>query len=562
MRFFSFFLGISFVASSFAALAQDIDSRILLTVDGRRVEAGEFVRMYRKSLEPGKTEDPAKYLEQFIVFKLKVADAIHAGIDTTISFRNELGGYRQQLAQGYLTDNKTRELFIENALKRSLTEVSASHILVGINAAATPSDTLASFNKAVQIRERIIAGEPFETLAATLSDDPSARINMGNLGYFTVFQMISPFEEAAYTLKPGEISQPVRTPYGYHIIKVNGRRNSQGKVRVAHIMKAAPPGSDSVKTADAEAAIRDIYEKLKKGASFKTLATEFSDHKESALKGGELNWFGTGEIISEFAEAAIALKDTGSYTEPVRTPYGWHIIKLLERKPPLSQEEARSSIESRISSEYLAELSRKAFIENLKKTYNFRINSEVTNWFVKNTDSLILKGNGKFNRKKIPAGNVYTFSDRSLTAREFADYTEKKGYSDNSADAPGFVQTLLEQKSSEQLLSYENSLLEKKYPEFRYLMNEFHDGILLFEISGRKVWNRVSSDTAGLNNYYERQKSLLRPEPSGIDEVREQIMKGYQDFLESEWVEQLKQRYAVKVNEAVKEEVFRSLKDE
>ena len=223
--------------------AQDLNNKILMTIGGDKIQAGEFIRMYKKSIEPGKTLDIDSYLQQFIIFKLKVADALNEGSDTTKAFRNELSGYRTQLAQNYLTDTQTKDKLLQKAYQRSLTEINAWHILVALAPEASPADTLKAWQKASDIRERIIKGESFEQVARGTSDDQSVKMNGGNLGYFTVFQMIMPFEDAAYSLKKGAISEPVRTPYGYHIIKVTDKRPSKGRIKVAHIMKAVPPGT-------------------------------------------------------------------------------------------------------------------------------------------------------------------------------------------------------------------------------------------------------------------------------------------------------------------------------
>src|SRR5665647_3815357 len=198
--------------------AQDLNKIILMTVNGDKIQAGEFIRMYKKSKEPGNTLDIDTYMQQFTVFKLKVADALNEEYDTTASFRNELNGYRNQLAQNYLTDIQTKDKLLQKAYQRSLTEINAWHILVALPQEASPEDTLKAWQKASDIRERIIKGEPFESVARGTSDDMSVKINGGNLGYFSVFQMIMPFEDAAYSLKKGAISLPVRTPFGYHII--------------------------------------------------------------------------------------------------------------------------------------------------------------------------------------------------------------------------------------------------------------------------------------------------------------------------------------------------------
>jgi peptidyl-prolyl cis-trans isomerase SurA len=626
-----------------------------MTVDGNKIQAGEFIRMCNKSTEQGKKLDIDGYLQQFIVFKLKVADALSEGYDTTRSFRNELSGYRNQLAQNYLTDTQTKEKLLQKAYQRSLTEINAWHILVAMPPEASPEDTLKAWKKANDIRERIMKGEPFESVARGTSDDKSVKINGGNLGYFSTFQMIMPFEDAAYNLKKGAVSMPVRTPFGYHIIRVADKRPSKGRIKVAHIMKAVPPGTDDKEAKKAEDEINNIYIKLQGGASFAELAKKYSDHKESAIKGGELEWFGTGETISDFAEAAFAISDTGQYTKPVHSLYGWHIIKLLAKKTPGTFEESRSFLESKINQSYLNSISKKSFIEKLKKEYNFHINQDAYNWFIGQTDTMVIQGLKKYDRTSIPEGNLYSFASQYITTNEFADYIEKRGSMVVTKDSSVFINRLIDIRASDHLISYENSVLEKKYPEFRYLMNEFHDGMLLFEISGKNVWNRVSNDSSGLRGYYEEHKNnwlsrrgieakiyMLKSPGSGqllaeefkkyshkpdlddillkkfnkkndtllfikestwfkgdnpeidkiewisgphsftsegfpsvihikrvieasalkFDDVQGEVMTGYQEFVESEWIKQLNKKYSVKIDNLVLDEVKKNLKNE
>jgi peptidyl-prolyl cis-trans isomerase SurA len=635
--------------------AQELNDKILMTVAGKDIPAGEFIRMFKKSQEPGKLSDVDEYLQQFIVFKLKVADAIQEGYDTTLAFRNEFKGYRNQLAQNYLTDTEAKEKLLQKAYKRSLTEINAWHILVACSADAKSEDTLAAWQKAMDIKERITKGESFEVVARGTSDDPSVKINGGNLGYFTVFQMIMPFEDAAYNLKTGAISDPVRTPYGYHIIRIADKRPARGKILVAHIMKASPPGMSENTGKQAEEEINRIYQELLAGASFSELAKKYSDHKESAANGGKLNWFGTGEVISDFSEAAFNIPDTGKFTAPVRTPYAWHIIKLLDKRPPGSFEETRSYLESKINQSYLNSLSKKSFVDKLKSEYKFRLNQPAYDWFVENTDTLIIRGLAKYNREDIPAGNLYSFANQHLTTNQFATFLERRGSMIVTDDPGNFIRQSFDAMVSDQMIRYENSNLEKKYPDFRYLMNEFHDGILLFDISGKKVWNRVSEDSTGLRDYYEQHKNeyltrkgivakiytlkspdkekafysaykkyapkpgtddlmlakfnkqndsvliikegkwyagdnpeldriewkegveyelinnlpsiiviskVMEPEPLPFKDVRGEMMSGYQDYLENEWVKQLKTSYTVKVDESVLEEVKKTLGNE
>jgi peptidyl-prolyl cis-trans isomerase SurA len=638
-----------------AVNAQALNDKVLMTVAGKEVTAGEFVRMYKKSFEPGKTGDIDNYLQLYVIFKLKVADAVSEGIDTTRAFRTELDGYRNQLAQNYLTDTQTKEKLLQKTYQRYLTEINAWHILVNCPEGAKPQDTLNAWQKSSDVRERIITGENFEQVARGTSDDPSVKINGGNLGYFTVFQMIMPFEDAAYNLKKGAISQPVKTPYGYHIIKVVDKRPSRGKILVAHIMKVSPPGTGEKEAKEAEELINDIYKQLQEGASFSELAKQYSDHKESAVRGGKLDWFGTGELIPELSEAAFSIPDTGKYSKPVRTIYAWHIIKLLDRRAPGTFEEARSFLESKINQSYLNSLSKKSFVEKLKKEYNFRINQTAYKWFVDNTDTLIIRGLAKYDKAAVPSGYLYSFSNQHLTTKDFASYIERRGSMIVTDNPEYFISQSVDARISDQIVKYENSVLEKKYPDFRYLMTEFHDGILLFEISGRKVWNRVQEDSLSLRKYYDEHKQnfltrkgleakiytlrsekgakklasayrkysrkpdcdrlmlekfnknndsllvinegkwysgdnpqidkinwvpgvhsleignfpslaavsrVLEPVPLPFEEVQGEMMTGYQEYLENEWIRQLKEKYTVKINNLVLDEIKNNLKNE
>jgi len=646
---------IAVISSFYTCPAQYNDKKVLMTVAGRDAEAGEFVRMYRKSIDPSNKTNIEEYLDQFIAFKLKVAEAIEKGYDTTLAFHNELNGYRSQLAQSYLTDPYVKENLLDKARERYPTEVNASHILISCRPDASPDDTLKAFNRAVETRYRILNGELFDKVARDVSEDRSVGINGGTIGYFTIFQMVRPFEDAAFTLPVGSVSMPVRTVYGYHIIRVNDKRPSGGKIRVAHIMKAAPQGSDEKTIKQAETEINEIYSRLKNGESFGKLAAELSDHRESAKKGGEMNWFGTGEIIADFAEPAFAIKDTGDYTKPVRTAYGFHIIKLLERKPQIPWDEMKPLFEARLNQSDIDAQGKRSFIARLKKEYSFRINQEIHDWFVQNTDSLIITGKNRFDTKKLPDGNIFTYADRYLTARDFASFLEKRPVPYNTKNPGYYIDSSIDAASSEEIMRYENSILENKYPDFRYLMAEFHDGILLFDISSDKIWNRIQDDTTGLLNYYKSNKdkflspvsiegrlftlndksgekklasafrkygrlpdcdekmkkkfntakdTLLkisdRKWPAGIDpeidsltwtkgihhfirdgfpsilkiekvndpvplpfaEVQAEVISGYQDWLTEKWVKQLKEKYNVKVDSTVYEEVRKELADD
>jgi len=500
-------------------LSGQSDSTILLRVNNHDVTLREFVRLYDKSNTISEKTSIDDYMSQFIIFRLKVEQAMAEGMDTTEAFRKEFASYRNQLAKNYLTDNEAREKLLEDIYSRLLTEINAWHILVSFQPDASPADTLEAYKKSLEIRARIIAGEQFENVARGGSDDPSVVLNGGNLGYFTAMQMIRPFEDAAYGLKEGELSMPVRTPYGYHIIKVSDKRPSLGKIKVAHIMKSVPPGATEEAWNKAAEEINGILKKLKEGSSFSDLAKSESDHLESSVRGGEIDWFRTGDIVPEFSQASFSLQKNGDISPPVKTSYGWHVIKRIDRQPIGSFEENRAYIESRLSVGSINDLARNSFVNKLKEEYNFSLNNMKLNQILSLTDSLFVNSSRKFYRSLLPPGNLYTYRGGSLKCLDFALLIERNFDALNGTNTSQLINNLLENNIAETLIAYEDSNLEDKYPEFRYLVKEFHDGMLLFEINSREVWNKPYTDTVGLNQFYAENHDKFMTTPSAMAKV-------------------------------------------
>jgi peptidyl-prolyl cis-trans isomerase SurA len=508
------FLVILSLLISGAQLFCQTDERILIRINDTGITAEEFIRLYTKNTGVDDQPDFDNYFNQFIIFRLKVAQAIEEGIDTTSSFKREFEGYKSQLARNYLTDNEAREKLLKEVYSRLQFEVNAWHILIECRPEATPDDTLTAYKKAMEVRVRLLQEEPFEIVARAVSDDPSSLTNGGNLGWFTATQMILPFEDAVYNMKIGDISMPVRTPYGYHIIKLTGKRSSSGMVKVAHIMKALPPGASEDAWQIAENEINTIYNRIIEGADFAELAKTESDHRETALRGGELEWFRTGDIVQEFTDAAFSLSRNGDISKPVKTPFGWHIIKRLDRKPLGSFEDNRAMLETRLSESHLNSIASRSLVEKLKKEYNYSENSEIVDWFIVNTDTLADSGKNSFYNHDLPKGNLFEFDGGKLTSSSFVDLTETNLQAFNGSNAASLIRQMIDNRASEMLLAHEESQLEKKYPDFRFLIKEFHDGMLLFEINSREVWNKPYTDSTGLLNFYRDTREQYMGEPS------------------------------------------------
>lgn len=491
-----------FAIFSLNALAQE---EVILTIGDQVVTRGEFERIYRKNNaqieDRNELKTPSQYMEMFIDFKLKVYEAEKQGLDTTAQFREELSMYREELAQPYLTDITYTDSVVNEAYYRTVNSVRASHILLELEESAKPEDTLAVWNKAISIREEYLSGKKsFADLAVENSQDPSVISNKGDLGYFNAFQMISPFEEAAYNTPVGQVSMPIRTRYGYHLVYVVDKQPSKGEMQVAHIMKMfSNPLNVSDKESDRlKQEIDSIYSLVQKGEDFAELAKKYSDDKRSAVDGGKMQWFGYGQIDPDFSEAAFKLKNNGEVSGVVRTRFGWHIIKRLDHKNPPVFEDVTADLEERIKNDpSKSEHSRSIFVEKLKKEYNFNYNQVARKSFISlvsaNKRDSVAIGKIRQNDDRV----FFSFADQKFFFKDYLAWLTHKSF-----EKKKYVLENMDNFVEAKMIEYENSRLEQKYPEFRYLVQEYHDGILLFSIMEKNVWDKAIEDTLGLEKFY------------------------------------------------------------
>lgn len=490
--------------------AQEKKDAVILTIAGENISKGEFERVFKKNNTKETSADKKSvndYLNLYINYKLKVKEAMEVGMDTAKSFVDELAGYRKQLAQPYLVDKEVTDNLLKEAYNRLKTDVRCSHILVKLAPDALPKDTMEAYNKAVKIRLEILKGADFATVAKQKSDDPSAKDNGGDLGYFTAMQMVYPFETAAYNTKAGELSLPVRTRFGYHIIKVVETRAAQGEVKVAHIMVKAATGMKAEDSVVAVQKINEIYDKLKAGGNFEDLAKQFSDDQGSAKNGGALPQFGTGRMVPEFEKAAFELKAINDYSKPIKTSYGWHIIKLLEKKPLGTYEELQADLKSKVGKDSRSELSKASMITRVKQKYSFKEMPKAKDEFMKIVDSSIVQGKWTADKADKLKNNMFTIGDKSFSQRDFSKYIEDHQSRKTSSSPQAAANMNYTDWVNESCIAYEENHLDSLYPEFRNLMQEYRDGILLFELTDQKVWSKAVKDTAGLKEYYEKNKN-------------------------------------------------------
>ena len=487
--------------------SQELNNKVLLTIDDKEITKEEFQRIYDKNktnLLSGEVTSVDEYLDLFINFKLKVNEAERLGLDTTRSFINEFEGYRKQLARPYLVDNMANEKVIKEAYERMRYEVRASHILIKLPYDAFPEDTLAAHKKAMDIRRRIIMGEPFESVAKGSSDDPSVKNNGGDLGYFTVFQMIYPFENAVYNSEIGEISKPVRTRFGYHIVKVLDKRKARGQVKVAHIMLTVPRGTTSEGEKQKKQIINELYHRVKQGDDFSELAKEYSDDKGSARNGGELPWFGAGRMVEEFEKASFKLKANGEISQPVRTGFGWHIIKRIDRKEIPAFEDAVAEITRKVGKDQRADVARKSLINKLKLEYSFIEEKENIPVKYDTIEKVFVLKQEYLMQAASLNKTLFSFLDKVYLEKDFVKFVENK--KNKKELKPYNYKVLYEEFIENEILEVEESRLEEKYPDYKYLLKEYHDGMLLFEITDQKIWSKAVDDSVGLRNFYNDHK--------------------------------------------------------
>lgn len=485
--------------------------QVLFTVGKEKITADEFMYLYKKNHpaeEDFTTQKIEEYLTLFINFKLKVTEARARGIDKTPEFEKEYNGYKDELRKPYLPESKIVDSLVSLTYQRLHKEVSAAHILIGVEADASPEDTLQAYNTAVLIMKQILAGEDFAVKVALYSDDATVKNNGGNLGFFTALQMVSPFEDAVYTGKSGDIVGPVRTNFGYHIIKVGDTRPTRGEVEVSHIMLRAGTRDDT----KARDRIFEIQDKLRGGAKWEDLTKQYSEDPGSKDNGGKLRPFGVGALarFPEFDSVAFLLNTPGEVSQPFLTALGWHIVRL-ERKIPLpSFEESDASLKSRVARDPRVQISKQALLKKLKKEFSFTENTATKTKVFSLADTALITG-----RWKIPGSFssgkdvLFTLKSRQITAHDFLSYVQQQQRMNSMT--PEKYMELLYAGYTEAII---NETLEKKLiasnPEFEMLLTEYYEGILLFDIMEKEVWKKASEDSVGQRNFFDTHPELYK----------------------------------------------------
>lgn len=502
------------------------DSKTLVEIDGEKISIAEFKSVYEKNLNLVESKDEReleKNLDLFINYKLKIKQAFELKLDTSKTYRREIESYKNQLYAPYLKDDKILDSLVKQAYERSKKEIKASHILVRLKSNATPKDTLDAHAKIMKARQRILKGESFAKVAKEISEDRSVLRNQGDLGYFTAFKMVKDFEDAAYKTEKGSISMPFRTQFGYHIMKVFDVRASLGERKVAHILITGDKKVGRQK-------IDSLLLLIKNGAKFEELAKKFSNDIASKAKGGVLPRFGTGRFVPAFENAAFSLKEKNQVSEPVESRVGWHIIKLLEVYSTPTLEEANADLRKKLKQNGSFNISRKAMLKKLRKTYKVEE--------IEKSKSIFKNKNIRGLKKDSLQSVLFRIEDKKFTQYDFVKYLLNRRH--KTVDA--LYQMFLDEKVLEH---YKENLINTE-PEFARTLKEYEEGILLFELMKQKIWDK-SSDSLSLSQFYESKK-LLSTYSKPLDSIKGIVINDFQKDLEKKWIADLRNESVITIH--------------
>ena len=483
---------------------------VLLTIDDKPVYVSEFKRVFNKNLDLVKDESQKSvegYLDLFIDYKLKIAEAYDQGFHLQPTYIQEFSKYQEQLSRNYIYEASVTEDLAREAYERGLEEIEARHILINSKYEDMPKDTLVAYNKILEIRKKALNGEDFEELAKTYSEEPGADQRGGYLGSFSAFAMVYPFESMAYNTPVGEVSEIVRTQFGYHIIKVLNRKKKGPEISVSHIMISDK--EDDTRTFKPNERIREINKMLAQGESFEQLAKQFSDDKNSAVRGGRLVKFSRGTLRSKVFESfAFSLKEPGEITKPFLSEFGWHIVRLDEIHPIPSFEESRETLEKRVREGDRSKIVTSAISNRIKQKYGFTRGEDYHDYFVSYLPDAVLKR--KFTMDSVPPiadKTLFTIGDRVVKFEklaQFIEYRHKRIRQYNNKEL--LLRDLYEEFEINELKDYFRDRLERENEEYAATISEYRNGLLIFDLMNASIWQQAKQDSLGLEKFFNKNR--------------------------------------------------------
>ncbi len=494
-------------------------AQALFTYGPNSVSKEEFLRVYKKNSinkKPDMSDTALKsYLDLYALFRMKVAEADKQKLDTVPNIDHELDTYRKQLAKNYLTDDQVANKMIREAYDRMKEDVHVEHILVSCTPGA---DTTAAYRKIDSLYHLVISKKAdFETLAKQFSDDKGSKENGGDLGYFTALQTVYPVENAAYSTPVGKVSAPFKTQFGYHILKVLDKHPDRGQVKVAQIMIGVSKSKGEEGVTAGRKRADSVVAMLKKGVSFDTLVKKYSDDKFTVNDGGVMKPFGTGHMVMAFENAAFALKKPGDISEPIKTDYGWHVIKLIAKMPLPPYDTLYPTLKHKVENDSRAQTARDHFFAKIKEKNGFKEYPEAV--MEVSAKLMAVPDTGK-NAKTFKASDfknmtkpVFTLAGKNYLQNDFVQYAETLMHGKVNGPKNAAVRDAYNMYVNTVVNDFEEHKLVDENPEFKNLMEEYRDGIMLFELMDRNVWSKAAKDSTGLKAFYESHNSKYNWEP-------------------------------------------------
>ena len=574
-----FILSICLLAFFFTVSAQDMNA-VLFKVGDDAVTATHFISTFNKNNSLSKATDAElrDYLELYINFKLKVRDGLDIQIDTGAMFKRELETYKLQSAQPYLTDKEVTESLIQEAIERSKYMIRASHILIRCEPDASPKDSLAAYHKILDIRKQLVSGAiTFPEAAVAFSEDPSARDevaqnnkiqygNKGDLGYFSAFDLIYPFETAAYNTPVGSYSLPIRSQFGYHLVWVQDKQPVVSKISLSQILLLDTAARFGQMSPTVQSKLAKIEEAFKAGKEFSIVAEEFTDDPRAKLNSGKIDPITPNRHPGDYIKQAISL-EKDQISKPFPSVIGWHILKLNElEKPEIKEEEVRYTMISKIQRDSRSSKSVESLIEKLKKEYHFaekgkkaafdlllkRLDKEKS--MLSETDLMTTQGIEKLKP-------LATYNNQTIPVKNFIQYLGAFQGVDFNNQVKPFLNLQYENFIKETIIKYEFDNLSAKYPEYQELIDEYHHGMILFEMNNEKIWAQALKDSVELEAFYEEIKfNYLDKEgnPKPLHAIRSAVLTDYQNKLENEWLATLREKYPVWINEELYKSILKN----
>ena len=524
-----------FLTLSYNFVISQSEKDLLFTVNDSSVYIDEFQRVYNKNIDL--INDPNQknidnYLDLFINYKLKLAEAYNLGMHKQDNYLKELSKYSKQLQTTYLTDKETENKFLKEAYERTRYEVSVSHVLIRLDEFEKDSGAINKLNNLRQAFSKLTTKEFNDKY--NLED----KMIVEDLGYFSAFKMIYEFENIAYKTDVNDVSFPFRTKFGYHILKVNDKRISLGEINVGHIMIYKNKKDSNKK-------INNILDSINSGTSFEYLAKKYSEDKNSSFKGGRLNPFSSGQINSiPFEKAAFDLKNKGDYSKPIETKYGWHIIKLYSKNDTKSYDDIKYELLNKLKKSSRFNFISDSFYYSLLKKYNLDYDNKALTYFNSIIDASFFEKNWKIPEDLDEEKSLVTIINKTFSYLDFATYLEENQSKNSNMMSDDFIKDKYKSFLNSEMLEVYKNNLENDNAEYRGVIKEYREGLLLFNLMQDKIWTYNESDSLKLKEFYTANKS----EYNSFEEDRGKIIGDFQDNLERNWIKELKTKYSININ--------------